>query len=897
MAEDSLLPLGGISEWRLAPPAQQVPLVDRVHLLERLERDPAMAATIVSAPAGFGKSLLLARWRDRQTLAGKASVWLSLDEADRNVPCFAQTMAFALQCAGIFGPDGEPPVGSDTLDAYSTRLARALSTRDCGRLTLFLDGFERIAGSPAAGWIADLSMRLPGQIHWAIATRIAPLSTFSHLRVRGFLQVLSDEDLRFSPRETAALLARRLGPVERKMIEERTEGWPVAVQALRQEMANGIAIEAALARLSGRRGLIADYIESEIVAPLPHDLGDFLLGVSILPEIDAASADLIRKRSDSRRLLASLEQLGSLVHERPHERWRLHPLIREHMEARFEQQPETDIVARRMAAANLLVARQDYAGAARNALLAGRTREAVELIDGVGAVRLWQRFGLSYMKEVMTMLPPDLVGEYPALRVGDVMILLSEGRVSAGVNLLGQIRANAEQEMDDKIRLRDFKAEIAGVEVIISLIQDCISEEDVARIGALSAADASRLSDELNLETASLRVIAHLQWGDLDEAELLIPLARQWVRRWGSNFNDFFLEVYQGWVVQARGKPKEAIVHYRRALAVLGNLDDPGLPSLAEAMIAEALYISGDFKGATEQVDTWLAHLERSLAWYDYFVALYGTAASLRFRSEGLNAALAMVERMRLLALDRKAASLLRLIPPLKLSFLLRAGSWQTARLFAADEDMAEACRNIPDNLRRSSWRERDLLRSAMAEFYIVNGSLAEARTCIELMAEDAAAGGRAAAGLSARLLRVALIWRQGAHGQAVALLGEAVEEVVQSGQLGLPERHAYLLERPLKALRQAKAVRTAAARRLIESMVTDIARRKATRSSRLTPREHEVLTLVGAGDSNKRIARQLAISENTVKFHLKRISVKVDEVGSRRVSLVHAARHRGIFS
>ena len=897
MAENPLLPMGGIAQWRLAPPAQQVPLVDRVHLLERLERDPAMAATIVSAPAGFGKSLLLARWRDRQTLAGKASVWLSLDEADRNVPCFAQTMAFALQCAGIFGPDGEPPVGSDTLHAYSTRLARALSTRDCGRLTLFLDGFERIAGSPAADWIADLSMRLPGQIHWAIATRIAPLSTFSHLRVRGFLQVLSDEDLRFSPRETAALLSRRLGPVERKMIEERTEGWPVAVQALRQEMANGIAIEAALARFSGRRGLIADYIESEIVAPLPHDLGDFLLGVSILPEIDAASADLIRKRSDSRRLLASLEQLGSLVHERPHERWRLHPLIREHLEARFERLPETDIVAGRMAAANLLMARQDYVGAARNALLAGRHREAAELIDGVGAVRLWQRFGLGYMKKVMTMLPPDLVGEYPALRMGDVMTLLSEGRVDAGANLLGEIRANAEQEMDDKIRLGDFKAEIAGVEMMISLIHECISEEVVNRIGALPAADASTLSDELTMETVSLRIVAHQQWGELDEAERLIPFARQWNRRWGSNFNDFFLEIYHGWIVQARGEPKEAIVRYRSALAVLGDLDDPGLRSLAEAMIAEALYINGDFKGATEQVDTWLAHLDRSLAWYDYFAALYGTAASLRFRSEGLNAALAIVERMRVLALDRQATSLLRLIPPLKLSFLMRAGSWQTARLYAADEDIAEACRDIPDNPRRSSWRERDLLRGAMAEFYIVNGSLAEARTCIELMAQDAAAGGRAAAGLSARLLRVALIWRQGTHGHAVALLGEAVEEVVQSGQLGLLERHAHLLGRPLKALRPAKAMRTPAARRLLESLVADIARQEATRSSRLTPREHEVLTLVGTGDSNKRIARQLAISENTVKFHLKRIAVKVDAVGSSRGSLAHAARQRGIFS
>jgi ATP/maltotriose-dependent transcriptional regulator MalT len=79
MSNRSILPIGGIDELRLAPPAQQIPLVERVHLIDRLERDPAMAATIVSAPAGFGKSLLLAGWRDRQTLGGQASVWLSLE--------------------------------------------------------------------------------------------------------------------------------------------------------------------------------------------------------------------------------------------------------------------------------------------------------------------------------------------------------------------------------------------------------------------------------------------------------------------------------------------------------------------------------------------------------------------------------------------------------------------------------------------------------------------------------------------------------------------------------------------------------------------------------------------------------------------------------------------------
>ena len=851
--------------------------------------------TVVTAPTGFGKSLLLAAWHAR--LADEGRAWLSLDEECRNPPALAAALAAALRHAGLKETELKALAEAATSRVFSVRLAEIVSARDRGPLTLFLDGYDRIAGSPAAHWIADVAMRLVGHVFWAIAGRIVSLSALSPLRVQGFLQVVSDDDLRLTARDTSAVLGRRLARPEREAIEARLEGWPIAVQALRQQMADsGVTIEDALARLTRRRGMLSDYIDSELIAPLPPDLAAFLLDVSILSEIDAGTVDLVRNRADSRRMIAALDPLGSLLRERTPDRWRLHPLLREHLEALFERQPETDIVARRMAAAHLLIARQDYIGAVRNALLAGSPRAAVELIAAIGPVRLWARFGFNYMQRVLSMLPTDLVAAHPEMRMADVMAMISEGRVAAAVSLLEDIRIYA-QRLTDRARRQDFEAEIASVAVMITIVHDVISEDALSEMRVYSAANASRLSEEIAMETASLAIIAHQQWGELEEAEQLIPFAHQKIRRWGSSFNDYFLEIYLGWIVQARGRPEEAIVHYRRALSMIADLDDIGLRSLAETAIVEALYVIGDFKAAAEQAEAWLGPLERSMAWYDFFAATYGTLALLRLSSEGINAALAVVERMRLAALDREAASLLRLIEPLKLVLLMRTGSWRTARLHVVEHQLDALCAAISSDHRQSAWRERDMLRGAMAEFYIGTGNLAEARTCIEEMAEDAAKGGRTATTLRARLLRAALVWRQGARGQAVALLGEAIEEVVATKQSGLLMTQVYMLEPLLSALRQAKIMRTATARRMLDTLAADAARRKAARSSQLTPREHEVLTLVGAGDSNKNIARRLAVSENTVKFHLKRIAVKVDAVGSSRIVLVHAARQQGIFS
>ncbi len=262
-----------------------------------------------------------------------------------------------------------------------------------------------------------------------------------------------------------------------------------------------------------------------------------------------------------------------------------------------------------------------------------------------------------------------------------------------------------------------------------------------------------------------------------------MPLAQQLASRWASSLNDYFLNIYQGWIAAARGRPQDAITFYRHMPEIADAKGSQDLRCLGEVMVAEALLAIGDFKAAAAQIALWLVPLERSQAWFDFFAAAYVTAAYLSLRSDGLYAALAVLERMRILAVDRDAPSLLRLIPPLKLSLLLRAGTWKEARAWEAEQQIGIACHALPENPRASSWRERDLLLATMAEFYIRAKNLPEARACIQRLEDDALRHGRAGAVLTARSLRSSLIWGQGGRGQAIILLGEVLEEAVASGQ------------------------------------------------------------------------------------------------------------------
>jgi LuxR family maltose regulon positive regulatory protein len=869
-----------VAPQKYRPARQLLPLVIRTALLDRLGRDASDGLVFVVAPAGFGKSVLLGQWMDRRLAAGEATAWLTLDEGDRDERCLAQALAAAIRQPNTHSPD------CATLPAIATLadLERALS-RSTGAepLFLFLDRFDRIAGSPAATAIARLAEMSIDRVHWTIATRPPGDSAFGGLWAQGRVHIIDDHALRLDPKEAATLLDRRLARAEKNRLETALRGWPIAVQALREELCAGGTMAETLDRLDGAQGMIGDYITAELISSLEPPLIDFLTDVSILPEIDPGSADLVRENGDSHRLIREMDVLGSLVDVQPGGGRKLVPLLQTAFEAKFERRPGTTGVARRQAVAKLLASRQDYLGAVANLRLAGRSRDAVELIERTGIVRLWVRFGLAYLLDVLSMLPTSIAAEYPALQVGEALRLLYEGHMRSAAMLIGQIRAEAGGISNPgRTKLED---ELTGVEIILTLSRDIMTEDQLEKFQLLSD---EGMTDELSIEVSSLAIVAYQQWGEFDRAARLVPLCRQNTVRFGSQFNEFFLEIYLGWLAQAQGHPQKAIDHYRRALEI--QVGGERLRCLSEVMIAEALHTLGDFDGAAAQLEKWLPKLERSVAWFDFFAAGYCTAAAVTFQREGLIAALASVERAWIVALERQSTAMVRLLRPLKLSLLMRGGNWKAARAYETAEQIVAQCDALPDDPRLSAWRERDLLRTAAAEFHLKTGNLADARRCIERLLQEAPGSKRAAAVQAAGLLRAALLWRQGARRQAITLLASVIEDALASRLTGPLFERLHLIEPLLGPLHESGQLKRAAARQWVEIAARNAAARASGRSETLTAREQEILSLIRGGDRNKTIARRLGISVNTVKFHLKRIAAKLDAKGSGRAILARSA-------
>lgn len=866
---------------RLRPPRQGSGN-DRLHHHDVPGLDDAPALLLLSAPAGYGKSALLSACYHRHGAAGGRVGWLTLDREDSDPDRLAEMLSRALAEG-----DAPLPVAAGTARMGLLRLLEGdLPTTDGGPIRIFLDGFDQIAGTAAAGLLGDLIDRCQDGVRWVVATRPVSLRDIVHLRARGMVKLVDGAALRLPPSTYAAVLGRPITAQEQDAIDAAVEGWPIALRALRLELDAGIDVREALSRIGAPGSLVDDYISAELLPSLLPATVDFLCRASILGQFDAPTVDLLFGRADSHLRLGTLDPLSPLASPSPSGGWRLNPILAQHLEHGFDQRSDIDVADRRMAAFGLLAERGDYVGAIRNALKAGGAREAARLIGDAGVLRLWTELGFEPMLAIVRMLPPALGAHQPSLRFCDALSLFDAGRTTSAIRLLDTIRADVLRDFrsDQKTTSR-FELEWIAIRAILGLVREVVREEVLNQLPFSATTENGSLTEILSFVHVLLWAVAHQQWGELDDADRMVSQAEQAAPPKSAAFNGYFFAIYRGWIAAARGDARRAIDNYRR---IAKSEEGGSLRCLGEAMVAEAHYMQGDFASASGQIERWLPPLEQSQAWFDFFSAAFVTAALLALRNDGLPAALAVVERMQIVARDRQSPSLMRLVAPLKLSLLMRGRALKTARTHETEHQLHAACRDLSRDQRQSSWRERDLLRGTMAEFYIHTGRTREARQSIQLLLEDAEATGRMPARLTGLVLRSVLLWRQGNRDGALSLLAKAIEDAIAGDQRGMIRDREHLVEPMLEPLRREGPPLTPDARSFLDAMIAAYREREKSRPGRLTQREREVIAFVEAGHTNKQIARSLSISENTVKFHLKRIAVKLDRVGSGRVNLTY---------
>jgi len=305
---------GRLLETKLRVPRQRRALVTRPRLSERLSRGAESTLTLVSAPAGFGKTTLLTQWLTAAAAGERSVAWLSLDQRDNDPTVFWTYVVAALDTA-------IPGVGAGALsllqspqlpvDAVPSALLNDLDVIS-NDVLLVLDDYHVIEARDVQDGIAFLLEHLPPQVHLVIASRADPALALARLRGRGELVEIRAADLRFTPDEAAAYLNTVMGLAltarDVEALEGRTEGWIAALQLAALSMKGRDDIAGFIAGFAGDDRYIVDYLIEEVLQRQPEEVRNFLLQTSILSRLNGSLCDAVTGQDGGKAMLVALDR-------------------------------------------------------------------------------------------------------------------------------------------------------------------------------------------------------------------------------------------------------------------------------------------------------------------------------------------------------------------------------------------------------------------------------------------------------------------------------------------------------------------------------------------------------------------------------------------------------------
>jgi LuxR family transcriptional regulator, maltose regulon positive regulatory protein len=330
---------------KLFAPARRPQLVARPRLAEQLDTtlEAGHRLTLVSAPAGFGKTTLLGDWLTHleSSQANVRIAWLSLDDGDNDLARLLAHVVAALQSAGL----GVDSAVLEELHTASTSAAMTALVNDVTsagdhapgtRWVLVLDDYHAIEATDVHDAVTFLLDHLPDHVRLLMATRSDPPLPLARLRSRGQLTELRATDLRFTPAEAQEFLNRVMGldltASDVQALDERTEGWIAGLQLAALSL-RGIPergdVDGFIEAFTGSNRFVIDYLADEVLARQPTRVRDFLLHTAVLDRLTGPLCDAVTGRADGTRTLEDLER-GNLflVPLDDHRRWyRYHHLF------------------------------------------------------------------------------------------------------------------------------------------------------------------------------------------------------------------------------------------------------------------------------------------------------------------------------------------------------------------------------------------------------------------------------------------------------------------------------------------------------------------------------------------------------------------------------------------
>jgi len=900
---------GPLLETKLYVPRLRRGLVARPRLIERMGRGAESKLTLISAPAGFGKSTLVAEWLAAAPTSGPSAAWLSLDQADNQPASFWTYLVAALQTAA-------PGVGARALsllhepqpppiETILTTLLNELGALHSD-LVLVLDDYHVIDAPEIQDGMAFLVEHVPSQIHLVITTRADPALPLARLRARGELVEIRAADLRFTPEEAAAYLNEGMGlglaAADIAALEGRTEGWIAALQLAALSMQGRDDVAGFIAGFAGDDRYIVDYLVEEVLHRQPEQVRSFLLETSILARMTGPLCDAVTGQGGGKAALEALDR-GNLflVPLDDRRRWyRYHQLFSDVLRARLLDERPGRVPELHRRACEWLEEHGDRSEAIHHAMAGGDVARAADLIE-LAIPAAFQKDQAATVRRWLEALPDELIRARPVLSVAYAATLLDGGEIES---VEARLR-DAERWLDTTAD-RPEESGAPATEMVV------VDQEEFRRLpGSIAlyrAARAMAIGDVTGALTHARRaldlvgeddqigrgaaagLLGLVAWasGDLEAASGWYAAAMASLEK-----ADHLSDVIGGATVQAdiriaQGRLRDAMRTYERGLQLATEHGAPVVRGAADMHVgmSELCRERNDLEAASRHL---LAGRElgdeNGLPQYPYRSRV--AAARIRQTAGDLDGALELLEGAEPLYASNYSPDV-RPVAADKARVWIAQGNLSAAWGWAREHGVACADELSYLHEFEHATLARLLLAQGMRDR--ADDRIAEAADLTGRLLAAAEDGGRNGSAID--ILVVQALARHARDDGSGAL-----DSLARAVALAEPEGYvrAFIDEGPPMAalLRLAAKDRKAPGyvRRLLAAVVTVEGQTPVGQPlvEPLSERELEVLRLLGSELDGPEMARELTVSLATVRTHTRSIYAKLG-VNSRRAAVRRAA-------
>jgi LuxR family maltose regulon positive regulatory protein len=876
--------------------------------------------TTISAPAGFGKTTLLLQWAQHLQQSGHRVAWLALDADDNELRRFLCYLIAALQTVDAsIGQSALALLRSSPVLPADAVLASLINDLEQTRtpLVVMLDDTHWLQAPDLLQAIESLLTYAPANLHVVLAGRgTIPLAA-ARLKVHGQMLDLQEADLRFDLAESGDFLNERralgLSPADLVVLQHRTEGWAAGLQLASLSLDRRVERSAFIKSFSGSDRDVAEFLVNDVFIRQSRLIQDFMLRTAFPDRLNAALCAALTglPQGEAANLLAGVERAGLFLIPLDSEgRWfRYHHLFGDFLRHQMERLHPEAIKDLHLTAAAWLEANGDITAAINHLLAAGASDRAADKVEDC-AMALISQSHVMQLSAWLNKIPRDLTMTRPRLLLTQVWLFFHMNRPleAARVMRLARRAVDGQRDQVAPVQFSLWQAELR------TLMAGVVSASDrSSRARAMAARWAPLLPDDqpfLLGVMMNIRSYCEYSLGNLTAARASSAAARKSHVRAQSVFGIVYADLLAGLTEKAAGNLRQAAQLFARAQGIADEALGAG--SYAAALVgifqAELHYEWNELDDASRLLNQHRDVVEESALVVHEVVSKLLTAR-LEAAYGRIDAALAQldrVERHQATAAHRTRLSVAVMHERVRL--MLSRGDTVSARLAIQSLGLD------PDGLAPATTPllvpTSDLDQLAIARLLSAEGAQDRAIRLLQDLERRLVAQERGRRLLQTRLLLAFCHQRRGDLPQAAATLAPHLRQIAQQNiirslidegpavaALVTQLRRQDALWRQGQTLTPLEIAATEHHLEKLAGLLTPAAEPTsgtvmAEGKLGLSPREIDVLRLLGDGLSNRDLSRSLAISPDTVKWHLKNIFGKLG-VESRAQAIVTAQRLR----